>query len=75
MDDHLYEYVMDYGNCLLIQYFNEEYKKYGKMSLCPSYEEVKDFCKVLNLILKWDFTRNRNIEWYKVSPRDFLDIE
>lgn len=33
-------------------------------------EEVKDFCKVLNLILKWDSTRKDKTPY---TPSDFLE--
>lgn len=70
MDDHMFDFVESYGNCELVPRFQEEYKKYGTIRNCPSYEEVKDFCKVLNLILKWDSTRKDKTPY---TPSDFLE--
>lgn len=39
MDDHMFDFVESYGNCELVPRFQEEYKKYGTIRNCPSYEE------------------------------------
>lgn len=56
MDDHMFEWVYDYGMCELVPRFQKEYKEFGTVTSCPSYDEIKDFCKVLTLINKWDYT-------------------
>lgn len=70
MDDHLFDRVWNYGSYGLIPQFQREYKEHGVMSKCPSYEEVKDFCKILNLIQKW-----AGFRWSKTpfTPSDLLD--
>lgn len=72
MDDHMFDKVWEYGLSGLVPEFQKEYAKYGTMQKCPSYEEIKDFCKVLSLIVKWDYTR-RDQTPYK--PSDLLDID
>lgn len=57
MDDHLFDRVWTYGLCSIIPRFQNEYKTFSSVKACPSYYEVVDFCKVLNLLQKWDFTR------------------
>ena len=53
MGDHLYENVMDYAECELIPRFQDECSQYQRFTDCPSYEEMKDFCNVLNIIGKY----------------------
>lgn len=69
MDDHMLEWVEDYGKCELVPRFQKEYKECGKITACPSYEEMKDFCKVLTLIQKWDCTRHDKTPY---TPSDFI---
>lgn len=57
MDDHLFDEVYSYGMSELVPRFQKEFNKYGLLNKCPSFEEIKDFCKVLNLIEKWDYTK------------------
>lgn len=70
MDDHMFDRVMDYGLWGLIPRFQEEYKEYETMAECPSYEEAKDFCKVLNLIHKWAYD-----SFTHYTPSDLLDFD
>lgn len=53
MDDHMFEWVREYGNSWLVPRFQSEYEKYKEIKKCPSYEEIKDFCKVMNILAKW----------------------
>lgn len=69
MDDHLFDMVWDYGQCELIPRFNADYKKYGTAAACPSYPEIKDYCKVLNVLIKWDYTRKDKTPY---KPTDLL---
>lgn len=71
MDDHMLDKVWDYGLCELVPRFQREYKEHGTMIKCPSYEEIKDFCKVLTLIQKWDCTRREKVPY---KPSDLLHI-
>ena len=53
MDDHMFDRVWDYGLCELVPRFQSEYKECGSVMSCPSYEEIKDYCKVLNKTIKF----------------------
>lgn len=53
MDDHMYYWVRDYAECELIPRFEDECRHHNKVTECPSYEEMRDFCEVLNRIGKW----------------------
>lgn len=66
MDNHLYAMLMEYAECELIPRFQAEYAKYGKMKLCQSYAEMKDFCTALNAIARWSGHR-------KVTPSSFVN--
>lgn len=66
MDDHMYMQMMDYAKCELIPRFQEEYKKTGKLSACPSYEEIQDLCTALNAVGKW-------AGFERVSPSSFVE--
>lgn len=66
MDNHLYAMLMEYAECGLIPKFQAEYREYGKMNLCPSYEEVKALCTALNAIAKFAGYR-------KVTPFSFVN--
>lgn len=66
MDDHLYGQVLAYAEAWLIPKFQQEYKETGKMKECAHYEEMKDLCKVLNIIVK--YTYGISVK----TPKDFL---
>lgn len=72
MDDHMFDRVWEYGLCELIPRFQKEYKECNSMTACPSYKEIKDYCKVLNLLQKWDYTRNTKTPY---KPSDLLCID
>ena len=38
MDDHMYDEMWSYAENDLLPKFRDEYRKYGKMPSCPSYE-------------------------------------
>lgn len=69
MDDHLYYKVLEYGKCWLIPRLQEEYKEYGLLKACPSYNEAKDFCKVLTILGEWGMGLHR------VTLQDLLAID
>ena len=67
MDDHMYDEMMSYAECDLLPRFREEYAGCGKMSDCPSYEEVQDLCTALNAVAKW-------AGYSKVNPTSFVEV-
>lgn len=67
MDDHMYDQMMSYAECELIPRFQEEYAKTGKLSDCPSYEEMQDLCTALNAVGKW-------AGYDKVTPSTFVEV-
>lgn len=66
MDDHVYDRIKDYAEAYLIPIFNQEYKATGNMRKCEHYEEMKDLCKVLNIIAKYTYGITDK------TPKDFL---
>lgn len=68
MDDHFFDRIYDYASCWLIPRFREEYRQYGKLSACPSFAEIQDLCKILNIAGKWAFGSRSN-PW---SLSDFI---
>lgn len=72
MDDHMFDRVWDYGLCELVPRFQSEYKEFGSVMSCPSYEEIKDYCKVLTILQKWDYTRKYKTPY---KPSDLLCID
>lgn len=65
MDDHMYDSIRDYAECELIPRFQEEYRQYGKMSACPSYQEMQDLCTALNAVAPY-------AGYDKVTPSHFI---
>lgn len=70
MDDHVYEYVLDYARASLIPDFWEEFRIYKDMEKCPSYQAVKDLCEVLNMMLP--YAQGYDEQQDVISPGDFL---
>lgn len=68
MDDHMYDEMESYAECDLIPRFRDEYKEYGKVSLCPSYQEMKDLCIALNAVAPYagpQYTRKTPIYYIR----------
>ncbi len=65
MDDHMYDNMRAYAECELIPRFQKEYGQYGKMSACPSYQEMKDLCTALNAVAPY-------AGYDKVTPAHFI---
>lgn len=61
----MYENILSYAKCELIPRFQMEFSEYKKISNCPSYEEMKDLCSVLNLVAKYT-------AYNKQTPIDFI---
>lgn len=68
MDDHFFDRIMSYAECELIPRFQDEFSRFGSLAACPSYSEMQDFCKILNIAGKWAFGSHSN-HW---SPSDFI---
>lgn len=68
MDDHMWYSVRDYGEYELVPRFRVESKEHKNITECPSYEEMRDYCKVLTLIGKY-------AGFSPVKPSDYLDSE
>lgn len=66
MDDHLYDFILHYAKSDLIPTFQKEYKEKGVMKECPSYKEVQDLCRCLNIV-------NKYVAYGKVMPSDFIN--
>lgn len=71
MDDHMYDRVWTYGNYELVPRFQKEYSECGSVQKCSSYQEIKEFCKVLNIIRKWIYA---NQDYKPITPSDLLDV-
>ena len=67
MDYHMYKEMWNHVRFDIIPRFREEYKKYGKMSSCPSYEKVKDFCKAINIVGPYAIC-----DYERITPKTFI---
>ncbi len=65
MDDHMYDNMRAYAECELIPRFQEDYKTYGNILDCPSYPEIRDLCKALNIVAPY-------AGYSKITPADFI---
>lgn len=65
MDDHMYEYILNYAECELIPRFQKECSECGVIKKCKSYEEIKALCVVLNAIAPYAGV-------YRKQPASFL---
>lgn len=65
MDDHMYDYMLEYAECDLIPRFQNEYKKCGKLSACDSYKEMQDLCIALNAVAPY-------AGYGRVTPSSFI---
>lgn len=71
MDDHFFDRIMSYAECELIPRFQDEFSRFGSLAACPSYSEMQDFCKILNIADKWvDTTCHKH--W---MPSEFVKEE
>lgn len=75
MDFDMLDIVCDHAWDSLLPEFWDEYKKLGSVKKCQSYEEIKDFCKVVNLIYKHAYKLHTQLgfstcDWYELSTDD-----
>lgn len=50
MDERMYEIILERAKYTTIARFQDQYRMCGSMTKCEIYQEVKDLCKILNVV-------------------------